>query len=182
MNKSIGVLLKNGIWLTTNTLSIQENDVKFAYLGDGVFIPIEHYAPTIEPNQFHKQNTYDRKLKAVEKVNLHDHMPIRTRKHALESCCVTRSLYKKVENKWEFKSIPMDQKQRKSTKESKGKIWNISTNIEKTMKLDTDNLRLHEAQMVKTAKETSYKNSLMHAEVHTIRNKYSSHLLFESLG
>ena len=48
MNKSIGVLLKNGIWLTVNTLSIQENDVIFAYLGDGVFIPIEHYAPHYE--------------------------------------------------------------------------------------------------------------------------------------
>ena len=65
--------------------------------------------PTMKPNQFHKQNTYDRKLKAVEKVNLHNHMPIRTRKQALESCCLTRSLYKKVENKWKFKSIPMDQ-------------------------------------------------------------------------
>ena len=50
------------------------------------------------------------------------------------------------------------------------------------MKLNTDDLRLHEAQMVKTAKETSYKTSLMHTEVNTIRNKYSSHLLFESLG
>ena len=56
MNKTIGVLLNNGIWSTTNTSSTEENDVKFAYLGDGVFIPIEHYAPIMKPNQFHKQN------------------------------------------------------------------------------------------------------------------------------
>ena len=97
MNKSIGVFLKNGIWSKTNTSSIQENNVKFAYLGDGVFIPIEHR--TIELNQFLKQNTYDRKLKAMEKVNLHNRMPKRTRKHALESCHGTGSLCKKVGNK-----------------------------------------------------------------------------------
>ena len=51
-------------------------------------------------------------------MNLHNHTPIRTRKRALESCHGTRSLCKKVGNKWEFKSIPMDQKQKKSTKES----------------------------------------------------------------
>ena len=180
MNKSIGVLLKNGIWLMTNTSSIQENNVKFAYLGDGVFIPIEHNDPTMKLNQFLKQNTYDRKLKAMEKVNLHNHTPIRTRKHALESCHGTRSLCKKVGNKWEFKSIPMDQKQKKSTKESKGKMWNISTNIKKTIsiKLDTDDLRSHETQMVKPANETSYKTSFTHSELHTIRSKYWSSIYF----
>ena len=61
------MLLKNGIWSTTNTSSIQDNDVKFVYLGDGVFVPIEHNYPKV--NQLLKQNTYGRKLKAMEKVS-----------------------------------------------------------------------------------------------------------------
>ena len=84
----------------------------------------------------------------------------------------------KMGNKWEFKSILMDQKQKKSTKESRGKTLNISTNTEKTMQLDTDDLRSHKAQIVKAKNENSYKASLTHAEVHTIRSKYSSLLLF----
>ena len=67
MNKSIDVLLKNRIWSTTNTSSIQDNNVKFVYLGDDVFIPIEHNDPTMKINEFLKQKTYDRKLEAMEK-------------------------------------------------------------------------------------------------------------------
>ena len=74
MNKNIGVLLKNGIWSTTNTSSTQDDEVKFVYSGEGVFIPIEHNYPKV--NQFLKQNTYGRKLKAMEKVSLHNHTPI----------------------------------------------------------------------------------------------------------
>ena len=109
MNKSIGVLLKKGIWTTTNMSSIQDNDVKFVYLGDGVFIPIENKYPPMRIHQFLKPNTYDRKLKAMEKVNLHNHTPTRTRKCALDNCRQTRSLCKKVGNKWEFKSIKSNQ-------------------------------------------------------------------------
>ena len=126
-------------------------------------------------NQFLKQNTHDRKLKAMEKVNLHNCTLIRTRKHALESCHGTRSLCKKVGNKWEFKSIPMHQKQKKTTNESKRKMWNISTNIEKTIsiKLDTDDSRL-QTQMVQPANETLYETSIRLSELHTIRSKYWS--------
>ena len=166
MNKSIGVLLKNGIWTTTNMSSIQENDVKFVYLGDGVFIPIEHNYPKV--NQLLKQNTCGRKLKAMEKMSLHNRTPIRTRKCTLESCHGTRSWCKKVGNKWEFKSIPMHKKQEKPTKESKRKTWNISTNIDKTIstKLNTDELRLHQTQMVQPAKENSYETRVRNSELH----------------
>ena len=125
-------------------------------------------------NQFLKQNTY-RKLKAMEKVNLHNHMPIRTRKCALESCHGTRSWCKKVGNKWEFKSIPMHNKQKKPTKESKKKTCNISTNIDMTIStnLDTD-LRLHQTQMVQHPKENPYETSIRKSKLHTTRSKYWS--------
>ena len=104
MNKTI-VLLKNGIWTTTHTLRIQDNNVKFVYLGDGVFMPIEiNYIPmTID--KFPKLNTYHRKLKAMDNVKIHNHMtPVRTRKHTLNNCRRTRSLCKRVGNKWELKA------------------------------------------------------------------------------
>ena len=125
MNKIIGVLLKKGIWTTTNMSSIQDNDIKFVYLGDGVFIPIENKYPPMRIHQFLKPNTYDRKLKAMEKVNTQLYT-IRTRKHGLDNCRGTRSLCKNVGNKWEFKSIPMDQKHKTTTtKESNRKMYNI---------------------------------------------------------
>ena len=121
MNKTITVLVKKGIWTTTNTSRTQDNNVKFVNLGDGVFIPIENKYPPMRIHQFLKPNTYDRKLKAMEKVNLHNRMPIRTRKHALDNCHGTRSLCKNVDNKWEFKSITMDQKHKKQPRNRIGK-------------------------------------------------------------
>ena len=48
----------------------------------------------------------------------------------------------------------------------------MSTNIEKMMQLDTDDSRSHEAQIIKAENENSYKTSLTHKEVHTIRSMY----------
>ena len=60
MNKTISVLLKNGIWTTTNISSIQDNDIKFVYLGDGVFMLIGNKYPPMRLTQFPKPNTYAR--------------------------------------------------------------------------------------------------------------------------
>ena len=104
VNKSISVLLKKGIWTTTNMSSIRDNDIKFVFFRDGVFITIENKYLPMRIHKFVKQNTYDRKLKAMEKVNIQNHTPVRTRKCTLENCHGTRSLCKKVGNKWEFKT------------------------------------------------------------------------------
>ena len=87
MNKSIGMLLKNGTWSTTNTAHIQDNNVNFVYLGDGVFLPIEHKHKIMKVNPCFKWKTHDKKLDAMGKVNLHKHTPIKTRQHTLQSCC-----------------------------------------------------------------------------------------------
>ena len=128
-------------------------------------------------HQFPKPNTYARKLKAIEKATLHNRMPITTRKHALDNCHETRSLCKKLGNKWEFKSIPMDQKhKKKTTKECNGNMCNFSEHIHNriSLKSNTHNAIVNENQMVQCSNDTSHQTSIMLLEAHNTTSTYSS--------
>ena len=116
---TIGIVTHTDMWMSTGCNNINNCNLLFAYLGKGVFLPVEQSDknPNISCKQAKKKNTTTMQHWHKRLIT----MPVLTRRKKFQNLLHgTRSLCKRYFTQWEFYSIPMD-KRIKSTKRKQNK-------------------------------------------------------------